>query len=69
MSTDKPIELVDTGKRIKAVIDGENYYMMVGENSLTITCPYENRDKRLKERHTLDQIAEATTLARGGRID
>lgn len=63
------IELVDTGQRVKTVIEGENYYMMVGENSLTITCPYENRDDRKEERQTLDKLAETITLARGGRVD
>lgn len=63
------IELVDTGKRVKTVIEGENYYMMVGDNSLTVTCPYENRKERKDERRVLDKLAETITLARGGCID
>lgn len=63
------IKLVDTGKRVKTVIDGENYYMMVGENSLTITCPHENRPDRKTERAVLDSLAETVTVARGGRVD
>lgn len=63
------IELVDIGKRVKKVIGGDNYYMMVGHNSLTITCPFENRDKNKKERAVLDSLAEAVTTAQGGMVD
>ena len=42
MTKEKPIVLVDTGKRIKHKIGNETYYRYVAATESLITCPREN---------------------------
>lgn len=53
-------------KRIKAVIDGENFYLIVGENFAHATTPYENRPENHKLRVTVDTICTIISIAQGG---
>jgi len=53
-------------KRIKAVIDNENFYFVIGENFVHATCPYENRPENHKLRVIVDTICLEISKAQGG---
>lgn len=52
--------------RHKVVIDGENFYLVVGENFCHATTPYENRPENEKTRRVVDTLCEEITRAQGG---
>ena len=53
-------------KRIKTVIDGENFYFVIGENFVHATTPYENRPENHKLRVIVDTICLEISKAQGG---
>ena len=53
-------------KRIKTVIDGENFYLIVGSNFVHATTPYENRPENHKLRVIVDSLCTEISRAQGG---
>ena len=53
-------------KRHKITIDGENFYLIVGDNWVRVTTPYENRPENHKLRVIVDTLCAAITAAQGG---
>ena len=47
--------------RRKVVIDGENFYLVIGKNFAHGTTPYENRPENEKVRRIVDTICEEIT--------
>lgn len=58
--------LVDEGKRVKAIVNGEGYYTYIAPKAMVITCPHENTPERREERQKLDALAHGITVAQGG---
>ena len=59
----------DRCQRRRVVIEGENFYEIVGDNFIFITVPYENRPERLKLRLEIEARCRAATLAMGGEYE
>jgi hypothetical protein len=57
---------VEICKRVKAEIDGENFYITVGADFVHATVPYENRPDNAKLRRIVDSICHSITKAQGG---
>jgi len=53
-------------KRIKTVIEGENFYLIVGQDYVHATTPYENRPENHKLRVLVDTLCLAISRAQGG---
>lgn len=53
-------------KRIKIVVDEENFYLIVGSNFVHATTPYENRPENHKLRVIVDTLCTEITRAMGG---
>jgi hypothetical protein len=56
----------DPCKRVKTVIDGENFYLLIGMNFVDCTVPFENRPENVKLRTIVDTICRTITEAQGG---
>jgi len=52
--------------RHKAVIGGENFYFIVGENFIHPTVPDENKAKAQKLRQTVEEVCHILTQIMGG---
>ena len=52
--------------RRKVVINGENFYLVIGKNFAHATTPYENRPENEKVRRIVDTICEEITQVQGG---
>jgi len=37
-------------------IDGQNYYLVVGDSFVDLTMPHQNRPENVKQRMTLDKL-------------
>lgn len=57
---------VENCKRVKAEIDGENFYITVGANFAHGTVPHENRPDNAKLRLIVDTICHKITQVQGG---
>jgi hypothetical protein len=55
------MEFIDSGIRRRVEIDGENYYIVVTPNSVTITTPFENRPENIQRRLVIDRLADEIT--------
>ena len=55
--------------RRKVVINGENFYLVIGKNFAHATTPYENRPENEKVRRIVDTICEEITQVQGGSED
>lgn len=44
--------------RERMKIEGENYYLIVGDDFVRVTCPYENRPDNIKMRMVIDLICD-----------
>jgi hypothetical protein len=55
------MEYIDSGIRRRVEIDGENYYIVVTHNSVTITTPFENRPENITRRLVIDRLADEIT--------
>ncbi len=58
--------LVDEGKRVKAIVNGDPYYTYIAPKAMVITCPHENTPQGREERQRLDALARGVTVAQGG---
>jgi len=56
----------ETASAGKIIIDGENYYLVVGKNFVHATTPHENRPENEKLRRIVDAICHEVTEAQGG---
>lgn len=53
----------ETCIRKRIVINGENYYLIVGKDFVDVTVPQENRPDRVAERMIIDTLcAEITNI-------
>jgi len=55
--------------RKRIVIGGENFYLVVGQDFVTATVPYENRPENQKLREIVDELCKHITEALGGETD
>lgn len=55
--------------RRRIVIDGENYYLLIGKDFLDVTVARENSPDQSKVRNIVKQICDAVTEVRGGKTD
>ena len=51
--------------RIKKVINGEHYYIVVGKDFLHVTCPRENDPQMSHERRAIEEIQQTVNMIRG----
>lgn len=65
----KTPEFVGSGKRRKVVINGENFYLTVGENFIEATVPYENRPDNQELRQIVETLCQTATVLMGGEIE
>ena len=56
----------ETCVRRKIVIDGENYYLIIGKDFVMATTPHENRPENEKMRKVVDMICHEITEVQGG---
>lgn len=45
-------------ERRKVIVDDEHWYLTVGDRSLTVTCPFENRPENREKRLVLDILCD-----------
>lgn len=55
--------------RKKRLIDGENYYIVIGETFLDVTVPRENKPEQSKVRNALEEICATVNEVRGGNTE
>jgi hypothetical protein len=56
-------------KRHKAVVFGENIYLIIGDNFVMSKVPYENRPESHKLRVSSDEMCNVITKSMGGSND
>lgn len=53
-------------RRVRVKIDGQNYYVVLGQRSISITVPRENSMEMERERRLFETICALVTEALGG---
>jgi len=54
--------------RSRVVIDGENFYLVVGKNFVDATVPRENSNDRAKLRKIVKVLCDEITRSLGGEV-
>jgi len=52
------MDYLGTGKRRRVEINGENYYLLLSDNHIDITVPFENRPENVETRVLLNTLCK-----------
>ena len=57
----RPVDVPEDCVRKRVVIDGENFYLVVGKTFVDVTVAHENRPENLKKRLMLQTLCDEIT--------
>lgn len=60
------LEFAGDCRRVRVKLNGENYYLTLGDDFILVTVPDENKFDRANERMLLESLCSGTTRALGG---